>query len=387
MTKRRPAKASPPWPAFWPVTAAFVATALVTGLLLDYLAMRRGGPSYIFVDRSAEREGQAKKPFEDVLAASLAAAGVSEESVLRARGPKGAPLFEIELPAALYASVEPALEKALKDESVRVVEKKRKTGEAATEVVWSLRRPAREEAALSFILPAEPSVAAEAGRGRRGQAALIMDDMGSSLDVLEELLALGRPVTVSVLPFAPQAAETARRAHEGGLEVLLHLPLESLNNHELTYGTEGLILADMTAEEIVGSFEASRRRVPFAAGMNNHMGSRFTAERDLMRVLLGPVKESGLFFIDSRTTAKTVAADEARRMGIPTAERDVFLDADEDRGRIRGRLIELLQKARKKGRAVGIGHPFPETLAVLKSSLQLADVYGVELVPASRLVR
>jgi hypothetical protein len=151
--------------------------------------------------------------------------------------------------------------------------------------------------------------------------------------------------------------------------------------------TEGLIMALMTEPAIVAAFEASYDRVPFAAGTNNHMGSRFTADRDLMRTVLKPIKERGLFFVDSRTTAKTVALDEARRMGIPSAQRDVFLDADEDRGRIRGRLVELLQKARKKGRAVGICHPFPETLAVLKSSLYLVDVYGLELVPVSRLVR
>jgi len=117
------------------------------------------------------------------------------------------------------------------------------------------------------------------------------------------------------------------------------------------------------------------------------MGSRFTADRDLMRTVLKPIKDRGLFFIDSRTTAKTVALDEARKMGILTAQRDVFLDADEDRGRIRGRLVELLQKARKKGRAVGICHPFPETLAVLKSSLYLVDAYSLEFVPVSKLVR
>jgi polysaccharide deacetylase 2 family uncharacterized protein YibQ len=214
-----------------------------------------------------------------------------------------------------------------------------------------------------------------------------MDDMGSSLEVLDELIALGRQVNVSVLPYSPHAAETARIAHENGLEVLLHLPLESLNNHADMTNTEGLILAGMTEPDILRSFETSWRRVPFARGVNNHMGSRFTAERDLMRIILRPLKEKGLFFVDSRTTAKTVALDEARKMGIPATERDVFLDADEDRGRIRGRLIELFQKARKKGHAVGICHPFPETLAVLRTSFQLLDIYGLEAVPVSRLVR
>lgn len=402
MTKRLPPKGRQPWPAFVLVTVSLVAAALVSTLLLDFIAMRKGETSYVFVtgkEAPAAEEPAAKppaeperKPLEEVLASSLTAAGVSEDAVLQTKGPKGKPLFEVEIPAELYASVEPVLEKALKSEAVRVLGKKRIVGKERTEVLWALRRPAKEDAGISFILPAEPAVVVAdrepaAKKGPRGQVALIMDDMGNSLDVLDALIALGRNVTVSVLPYSPHAAETARIAHEHGLEVLLHLPLESLNNHEYAANTEGMILAGMTEADIVRSFEASFGRVPFASGTNNHMGSRFTAERDLMRVLLRPLKEKGLFFVDSRTTSKTVAYDEARKMGVPSAERDVFLDADEDRGRIHGRLIELFQKARKKGRAVGICHPFPETLAVLKSTFFLLDSYNLEAVPVSRLVR
>jgi polysaccharide deacetylase 2 family uncharacterized protein YibQ len=401
MTKRLPPKGRQPWPAFILVTILLAATALISALLLDFIAMRKGERSYIFVTRERPSVGPpgeepaakpGKRPFEEVLAASLTAAGVSEDVVLRTKGPEGRPLFEVEIPAELYASVEPALEKALKGESVRVLSKKRTAGEERAEVLWALKRPAKEDAGIAFILPAEPSaLSAAKGRaakgGPRGQVALIMDDMGSSLEVLDELIALGRQVNVSVLPYSPHAAETARIAHENGLEVLLHLPLESLNNYADMTNIEGLILAGMTEPDILRSFETSWQRVPFTRGVNNHMGSRFTAERDLMRIILRPIKEKGLFFVDSRTTAKTVALDEARKMGIPATERDVFLDADEDRGRIRGRLIELFQKARKKGRAVGICHPFPETLAVLRTSFQLLDIYGLEAVPVSRLVR
>jgi polysaccharide deacetylase 2 family uncharacterized protein YibQ len=396
------------------VTAIMLGLAFLSVLLLDYLASRSGERSYIFtpvkkaaapisrtkpVERPSEKpapEPSVKAPvkvFEDVVSASLAAAGVSEDSILQLKGPKGRPLFEVEIPSELYESVGPSVERALKAEGVRVLSKKRTPGEEKTEVVWALRRPAKEDAAITFVLPVEPPavVAAEkappAKKGPRGQVALIMDDMGNSLETLDELIALGRPLTISVLPYSAHAAETATIAHEKGLEVLLHLPLESVNNHESMAGTEGLIMAMMTEPAIVASFEASYDRVPFATGTNNHMGSRFTAERDLMRAILRPIKEKGLFFVDSRTTAKTVALDEARKMGIRATERDVFLDADEDRGRIRGRLIELLQKARKKGRAVGICHPFPETLAVLKSSLFLLDSYNLEAVPVSRLVR
>jgi polysaccharide deacetylase 2 family uncharacterized protein YibQ len=392
MTKRLPPKGRQPWPAFLLVTVTMAATALISAFLLDFIAMRKGERSYIFVSREKAPAKPAKKPFEEILAASLAAAGVSEDAVLQTKGPKGKPLFEVEIPAELYASVEPVLEKALKGEAVRVLSKKRTAGEEKTEVLWALRRPTKEDAGISFILPTEPPVIVAdkepaAKKGPRGRVALIMDDMGNSLDVLDELIALGRPVTVSVLPYSSHAAETARIAHENGLEVLLHLPLESLNNHDIMANTEGMILAGMTEADIVRSLESSYERVPFAIGTNNHMGSRFTAERDLMRTILRPLKERGLFFVDSRTTPKTVALDEARKMGVLSAERDVFLDADEDRGRIRGRLIELFQKARKKGHAVGICHPFPETLAVLRTSFQLLDVYGLEAVPVSRLVR
>jgi len=392
MTKRLPSKGRQPWPAFVLVTAAMTATALVTAILLDYMSARRGERAYIFAEARKEPALPAPKTIGEALAASLAAAGISEDAILPLKDAKGRPLFEVEIPASLYASIEPSLEKALKAESVRVAGKKRTKGAERTEVLWSLRRPPKQEASISFVLPAEPPVVAAAGepaakRGPRGQVALIMDDMGNSLDVLDALIALGRPVTVSILPYSAHAGETARIARENGLEVLLHLPLESVNNHEDMAQTEGMIVATMTEPAIVAAFEAGYDRVPFAAGTNNHMGSRFTAERDLMRAILRPIKERGLFFIDSRTTAKTVAMEEARAMGIPATQRDVFLDADADRGMIRGRLIELFQKARKKGRAVGICHPFPETLEVLKSAFGLVDAYNLEAVPVSKLVR
>jgi polysaccharide deacetylase 2 family uncharacterized protein YibQ len=406
MTKRRPAKKREPWPAFTLLTMVLTLGAVVAGVLLDYISARRGETSFLFATaRVAARPSPAKpseRPygqpvpgpapgtFDEVIAASLTAAGVSEDSVLLLKGPKGQPLFEVEIPNELYESVGPAVERALRAGGVRVLNKKRTPGEERTEVLWSLRRPAKEEAEISFVLPVGPPVTIAEKRpaaGPRGRVALIMDDMGNSLQVLDELIALRRPITVSILPYSAHAAEAARRAHESGLEVLLHLPLESINNHEAMPDTEGLIMTMMTEPAIVAAFEACYDRVPFAVGTNNHMGSRFTAERDLMRVLLRPIKAKGLFFVDSRTTAKTVALEEARAMGVPATKRDVFLDADEDRGRIRGRLIELFQKARKNGHAVGICHPFPETLAVLRSSFTLVDAYNLEPVPVSRLVR
>lgn len=272
MRKRLPPKGRQPWPAFYLVTAVLAATAVVSFLLLDYIAMRKREPSYIFAARVkapavVPAEKPAPKPLQEVLAASLAAAGVSEDTVLLLKGPKGRPLFEVEIPAELYASVEPVLEKALKAVAVRVLSKKRTAGEEKTEILWALRRPTKEDAGISFILPAEPpAIVAEkeppAKKAIRGQVALIMDDMGNSLETLDELIGLGRHVTVSVLPYSAHAADTARIAHENGLEVLLHLPLESLNNHDIMANTKGMILAGMTEPDIVRSFESSYARVP-----------------------------------------------------------------------------------------------------------------------------
>ena len=115
------------------------------------------------------------------------------------------------------------------------------------------------------------------------------------------------------------------------------------------------------------------------------MGSKVTADEALMRTILEPLKEKGLFFLDSRTTARSVAYTVARDMGVPAEYRQVFLDADGSNGLIKDRLLELFRLAQKEGRAVGICHPFPETLQALKENIHLLKDYGLEAVFASEL--
>ena len=387
---RRPLlKRSEPWPDLFLLAVVLAAVALVSVLLLDLINARKGEPSFIFAGRpGVEEAAEAARPLAEVLSESLRAAGVAEEAVLWTTGPKGQLVAEIEMTAEGYESVVPALERALASGAVRVLDRKRTAGRDRTEVLWSVRGPDREAAGISFLLPAAAEPAAVAAKkARPGRVALIVDDMGNSLEALDVLLGMGQPLTVAVLPDSAWASHTARIAHENGLEILLHIPLESLNGYDPEGGGNGTLLAAMTAEEIRRSFEAGWSRVPHAKGVNNHTGSRFTADREAMRALLAPIKDRGLFFVDSRTTAGSVAYAEARRMGVPAAERDVFLDADEDRGRIRGRLLELFQKAKKSGQAVGICHPIPETLEVLRTSFRLFESYGLEVVPVSALVR
>jgi polysaccharide deacetylase 2 family uncharacterized protein YibQ len=143
----------------------------------------------------------------------------------------------------------------------------------------------------------------------------------------------------------------------------------------------------MGDEEIRSLLTEELDRVPYAQGVNNHMGSKVTADTAMMRAILEPIRERGLFFLDSRTSGKSVAYDVAVGMGIPAASRQVFLDADGDTGRIRERLLELFRIARRDGRAVGICHPFRETLRALKESFGLLGSYRLEAVFASEMAR
>jgi polysaccharide deacetylase 2 family uncharacterized protein YibQ len=321
------------------------------------------------IKKPPPRKGREPWPAFNLITALLAAIAlfsvVTLDFINFRKGDRSYLFRHREKPPAAVEEAKAPLEPAVKPEAAPVEAEPKPKAEAK-------REPARKEP------PRKPI---------RGQVALIIDDMGNSLEALDDLLGVSGSLTISVLPYSAHAGQTARIAHENNLEVLLHLPLESLNNHEAMTDTEGMITAGMNAGEITQAFEDSLARVPFASGVNNHMGSRFTADESLMRTLLAPLKDKGLFFVDSRTTAQTVAYGEALRMGIPAVERDVFLDADSDRGRIKSRLIELFRLARKKGQAVGICHPYPETLQALKTNFRLFEDYGLEVVPVSRLLR
>ena len=400
MIKKPPLKiGQEPWPAFNLIPVIMVAVAIVSAVTLDFINFRKGERSYLFVKREKkpapvpEVKPAVEKTLVQIVEDSLAAAGIVRDSITTAMGPEGEPLVGVSMAPKVYDSAEKTIEQELQRQNTRVLEKKKDAQENRTEYQWRVMRGDKEAARILFVCPVEPVARRETARkeppkkAARGQVALIVDDMGNSLEALDDLLNLKEALTISILPYSPHAQETARIAHEYNLEILLHLPLESLNNHDTTLDTEGMITAAMSPGEIVQSFETSLARVPFADGVNNHMGSKFTADDSLMRTLLEPLKEKGLLFVDSRTTAQTVAYDEARRMGIPTVERNVFLDADADRSRIKGRLIELFKAAQKKGAAVGICHPYPETLEALKANFALFADYGLEVVPVSRLAR
>jgi len=244
-------------------------------------------------------------------------------------------------------------------------------------------RPRPDARAPAAKTPAPPTRMLRAP-GEPARAAIIMDDLGNSLEPLQELCALGAKVTASILPFAAETRPSAEAAKACGLEVMLHLPLESLTPPART--PTGTISSGMSGEEVRADILACIEQVPGCRGVNNHAGSKATEDTVLMPEILGVLRSKGLYFIDSRTTSATVAYETARALGVPAAERNVFLDVVLEDGAIKSRIEELFRIARDAGRAVGICHPKPETLAALRKYLGLAPAYGVTLVFASEIV-
>jgi polysaccharide deacetylase 2 family uncharacterized protein YibQ len=214
--------------------------------------------------------------------------------------------------------------------------------------------------------------------------AIILDDLGSDRAAADAIFALPYPLTISVLPNQAHSVEIAEQAHRRGYEVLLHLPMQSVGN-ETPEAQE--LHPGMPADDIPVLFEQMIESVPNATGVNNHQGSEATADPALMEELMPVLQKWNLFYVDSRTTAATVAYDTAQRLGVPSAFRNVpFLDDVAEVPAVHKQLELALRGAKEKGEAIAIGHPHPATLEALREILPQAEARGVHLVYASDLV-
>ncbi|MBT3053446.1 MAG: divergent polysaccharide deacetylase family protein [Candidatus Thiodiazotropha sp. (ex Codakia orbicularis)] len=213
--------------------------------------------------------------------------------------------------------------------------------------------------------------------------ALIIDDLGNQKDAGERALALPGAVTYSFLPQTPFAWQLASKAHASNKEVMLHQPMESDNGNPLG---NGALTLTMSREHFIHTLQRNIASVPYVAGVNNHMGSLLTRDPTAMRWLMSELRASGLYFIDSRTTDATVAERVAGKNLIAASRRHVFLDNIQEEVEIRRQLEQLLLKARSQGHAIGIAHPYPQTLSVLQEELPKLKRQGVELVPVSELI-
>lgn len=220
----------------------------------------------------------------------------------------------------------------------------------------------------------------------KGKLALIVDDFGDRWDdVIESFMDLRGALSYSILPGRKYSRRMAREMVKRGCEVILHLPMEAI---QYEYPDKRyLIQESMKREEIRRIMQRAIEDVPGVVGMNNHMGSKVTSNRELMTVVLEFLKEKGLYFVDSRTTSSTVAYDVARSMGLRCSQRDVFLDVEMDRENIKQKFSELTQKALQNGFACGIGHCHRITLEVLREEIPRLEAAGYRFVPVSGVIR
>lgn len=215
------------------------------------------------------------------------------------------------------------------------------------------------------------------------KVAIIIDDIGYDRELAFSFMDYELPIVLSILPLAPYSVDIANMAKRNECEVLLHLPMEPKDYPHINPG-EGALLTDMDEKTIRLLVEKYVKKIPGVKGINNHMGSYFTERYDKMKYVLREVKALDLFYVDSRTSKRTVAYKLAKSMGVPAAKKSVFLDNDVTPDAIKFQMDRLLGIARYSGSAVGIGHPHRETLKILR---EYADLLRNEyrVVPVSEL--
>lgn len=214
---------------------------------------------------------------------------------------------------------------------------------------------------------------------KKPKVAIIIDDMGYHQKIGNRLLALDMNLTFSFLPKAPFTLEQEEQAWLQGRDILVHMPMEARDS--AWDPGPGALYLKFSPQEIRATVADNLAAVPHAIGSNNHMGSRFTENRAAMHEVLSVLKQRGLFFIDSYTSAQSTGLDEAGKMAIPTARRHVFLDNVQEQDKICRQLEQLVALAGKNGWAIGIGHPNQATLRALtrcrKQLLENVDIVSV----------
>jgi polysaccharide deacetylase 2 family uncharacterized protein YibQ len=292
----------------------------------------------------------------------------------------GALYFYIQRPATLLSPREATPGGAPRRKPLKETERPRSHASAAVSTD-SADRSDRSEIVEPVAAVTPETVSSGSVRGVR--VALVIDDLGRSVDDLRQLAALGVPITYAVLPFemeTPAVVAELRRLHA---EFLLHLPMEPKNHGN---PGPGALLERMTDDELRQKTIAALQAVPGAVGMNNHMGSLLSSEEGPMNTVLGVIGERRLFYLDSRTSGGSVGYKVATELGIPAAERQIFLDDDPGPEAIRAQFQHLLELAHTRGAAIAIGHPHPATLAVLMSEVPKAKAAGYDFVPVSYLL-
>ncbi len=217
----------------------------------------------------------------------------------------------------------------------------------------------------------------------RPMIAIVIDDLGEVGYGVQRALRLPAAITLSFLPLSEGVEHYAQQAQLRGHEILIHMPMEPESG--LDPGTHAL-KTTQSPEEIKRHLTWALGRLSGYVGINNHMGSRFSENEAGMRTVLAAVGKAGLFYLDSRTSAHSVAPRLAKALGVPVVERDVFLDNELSSSAILSRMIETEKVAKKAGSAIAIGHPHELTLDMLDMWLSTVESRGYDIVPLSKVV-
>lgn len=205
------------------------------------------------------------------------------------------------------------------------------------------------------------------------QAAIVIDDFGNDMNGTKEMLDLPIPFTAAIMPFLPTTKRDAEWVHASGREVIVHLPMEPVKGKKSWLGP-GAITTDLSDEEIRKRVKADIEDVPYAVGVNNHMGSKVTSDSRIMRIVLEVCKEKGVFFLDSRTSGRSVIGKLSREIGIKTARNHLFLDEVHSTRHIVKQISVMKRHLKNHDSCIAIGHVGVEgriTASVLKQNLPI----------------
>jgi polysaccharide deacetylase 2 family uncharacterized protein YibQ len=217
--------------------------------------------------------------------------------------------------------------------------------------------------------------------------AILIDDLGYKLKEDIRALALPGPVAYAILPHGPHTEKMSAIAHRKGKDILLHLPMQAEVMDKNEFLGPGALTLNMTREEFLKTLNINIKAVPNLIGINNHMGSLLTRHPGHMQWLMEDIKNKGQFYVDSLTSDNSVAARLAKENDVPYLTRDIFLDHKQGSKNVRQQFLQLIKVAKRKGSALGIGHPHTGTIEVLSNELNNLSKYGVKLVSIKSLIR
>ncbi len=265
------------------------------------------------------------------------------------------------------------IQRKLRRNSLKVHRIKRENLKDRYKIVISLGFDGRVTHILEFIL-------------HKLKIALLIDDFGYSHGKTVDFLLkeLNLPFTISIIPGTPYAKSIAEEAHRNGKQVILHLPMEPQKNFVNRY--RWIVLNQMGSEQISSLVKEAIKDVPYVVGLSNHMGSLVTTQEKPMRAVLEAVKAERLYFVDSRTTSNSIAFPLAKKMGIKSTQRQVFLDNQKDLSYIESQFQKLISSAKKRGEALGIAHDDSITAEALKKILSRLEKRKIQLVYVSDIL-